>query len=81
MVFYSPKGVKGSKKEQKGAKGSKKDLSSLLDSVILYVVSLGEAPSSFFFASPVAIIVAGLFLCLPAFIQDDAKTSACDPAW
>ena len=61
MVFYSPKGVKGSKKEQKGAKGSKKDLSSLLDSDILYVVSLGDGPSSFFFSRPCGKLPRGYF--------------------
>jgi hypothetical protein len=50
-------------KGQKGVEGSKKDLSSLLDSDILYVVSLGDAPSSFFISSPVVMIAAGLFLC------------------
>ncbi len=41
-------------------------MSSLLDSVILYVVSLGDDPSSFFFSRPCGEIVAGLFLCGPA---------------
>ena len=38
-------------------------MSSLLDSVILYVVRLGDAPSSFFFSKPCGEIAAGLFLC------------------
>ena len=53
----------------------------MLDSVILYVVSLGDDPSSFFFSRPCGEIAAGLFLCLPAFIQDDVKNSECTPAW
>ena len=42
-------------------------MSSLLDSVILYVVSLGDDPSSFFFSRPCGEIAAGLFLCGPAW--------------
>ena len=42
-------------------------MSSLLDSVILYVVSLDDDPSSFFFSRPCGEIAAGLFLCGPAW--------------
>ena len=42
-------------------------MSSLLDSDILYVVSLGDAPSSFFFSRPCGKTAAGLFLCNPAW--------------
>ena len=42
-------------------------MSSLLDSVILYVVSLGDDPSSFFFFRPCGVIAAGPFLCGPAW--------------
>ena len=42
-------------------------MSSLLDSVILYVVSLGDDPSSFFFFRPCGEIAAGPFLCGPAW--------------
>ena len=42
-------------------------MSSLLDSVILYMVSLGDDPSSFFFSRPCGEIAAGLFLCGPAW--------------
>lgn len=35
--------------------------------VILYLVSLGDDPSSFFFSRPCGEIAAGLFLCGPAW--------------
>ena len=55
-------------------------MSSLLDSVILYVVSLGDDPSSFFFSRPCGEIAAGLFLCGPAWshrLQRELLMSLC----
>ena len=68
-------GVEGSKKEQKGVKGSKKDLSSLLDSVILYVVSLGDDPSSFSYPGP-AENCRGVIFMWSSMVTSNAKKIA-----
>ena len=55
-------------------------MSSLLDNVILYLVSLGDDPSSFFFSRPCGEIVAGLFLYSPAWshrLQRKLPVSLC----